>query len=468
MQSRGTCPNENVIVDLLASSLHRDAQAAVKRHIDSCDACRQLMSDAKRGMESDLVSAILHAGALATDCVLAGRYRIVRFVGRGGMGEVYEAYDLELGERVAIKILKQDIADDPRMAARLKREVQLARKVTHPNVCRVFDVGYHHADGQRLLFLTMELLSGETLRQHLQRAGRLSADQALPIVVQLADALAAAHAAGVIHRDLKSDNVMLLPAPSGVRAVVTDFGLACAALGSNGKQSSSGLVIGTAAYMAPEQVEAAPITPSVDVYALGIVMFELVTGALPFQGGPPSAVALRRLHERAPSPRKLVPTLSATWETTIARCLARAPTDRFAGPHEIIQALVAPASPRRQRMRTPLAVGGAIWLAVAVGAVSRVRPPSGTAAPTAKPRPYQAESANRVPESANRVPESANRISESPERISPATPERPPNTPPAPTVARRKRKAVASAPAPSATRPLAPDDDVLDLYRAVK
>ena len=157
---------------------------------------------------------------------VAERYRVVRFIGRGGMGEVYEVEDLELHERVALKAIRADVAREDRTTARFKREIQLARKVTHPNVCRIFDLGLHRppaeagAEGPGIPFLTMELLRGETLAERLQRLKRMDPADALPIVVQLAQALDAAHRAGVVHRDFKTGNVILVPArkqgdPSG-------------------------------------------------------------------------------------------------------------------------------------------------------------------------------------------------------------------------------------------------------------
>jgi serine/threonine protein kinase len=183
--------------------------------------------------------------------LLAGRWRIVRFIAAGGMGEVYEAEDATLGERVALKTIRGDVASDPRAVERFKREVLLARKVAHPNVCRLFELG---TDGG-LLFFTRELLEGETLAARIAARGRLAVDEARPIATLLCAALEAAHAAGIVHRDLKATNVILV----GQRVVVTDFGLARALGGGAsdaGQQSSmTGAFVGTPAYMAPEQVE---------------------------------------------------------------------------------------------------------------------------------------------------------------------------------------------------------------------
>ena len=166
------------------------------------------------------------APSLLPGDLLCDRFRIVRFLGEGGMGEVYEAEDSELRERVAIKTLRSQIARDPRSVERFRREVHLARKVTHPNVCRIFDVFRHRAaPGQEVTFLSMELLRGESLAQ-LVRRGALGRAEALPIVEQMVAGLAAAHGACVVHRDFKSANVLLVPSGADRRVVVTDFGLA--------------------------------------------------------------------------------------------------------------------------------------------------------------------------------------------------------------------------------------------------
>jgi tetratricopeptide (TPR) repeat protein len=232
---------------------------------------------------------------------------------------------------------------------RFRREIHLARKVTHPNACRIFDLFHHQAGSSDITFLTIELLSGESLSSFLRRTGKMTTIQALPLIQQMVDALSAAHKAGIIHRDFKSANVTLVPSKSGDwRVVVTDFGLARAVEGADSELYSltgSAEISGTPAYMAPEQLEGGQPTPATDIYALGIVIYEMLTGTWPFIGDTPIAVALRRLKENAPSPRIHVPDLDSNWEATILRCLKRNPADRFNSAEELWSALQSGMQP---------------------------------------------------------------------------------------------------------------------------
>jgi Tol biopolymer transport system component len=215
-------------------------------------------------------------------------------------------------------------------------------------VCRIFDLGHHEMparDGHPrppVTFLTMELLTGETLAHHLSHQGRYSTAEAFPLVLQMGSALAAAHRAGVVHRDFKSGNVMLVPAGEGEppRVVVTDFGLAWSTTeASPAVTTASGFVLGTPAYIAPEQVEGEKATAAVDQYALGVVMFEMITGHTPFTGETPLAVVVKRLKDVAPSPRTFVPDLDPLWEQAIARCLERDPAARFMNVEDLLSFL---------------------------------------------------------------------------------------------------------------------------------
>jgi serine/threonine protein kinase/tetratricopeptide (TPR) repeat protein len=344
------------------------------------------------------------APAFVTGDVLAGRFRIARFLAQGGMGEVYEAEDLELRTAVALKTIRLEIAGEEQAIERFRREILLARRVTHPNVCRIFDVFRHtwrSASGvdRELIFLSMELLRGETLAARLRREGRLSTAEALPIAVQMSAALAAAHTAGIVHRDFKSANVVLVPGDGRLRAVVTDFGLARAQAGVDSSSSSltgSGGMVGTTAYMAPEQVEDGEITSAADVYALGVVLYETVTGAKPFVGDSPFTTALKRLTEPPPSPRSHVPDLDPAWEDTILRCLARDPAERLTAS-DVAPALrgersaVAKGRPRRRRPRLlPAALALAILLPSSLSFIVASRwdraAPGSNVAPGVRPR----------------------------------------------------------------------------------
>lgn len=338
------------------------------------------------------------APALADGALVAGRWRIVRFLARGGMGEVYEAEDGELRERVALKTIHPTVSSQPASLERFKREVHLARKVTHPNVCRLFEFGIHPAaDGPATAFLTMELLEGETLAERARRVGRMPADVVLPIVRQIGAALAAAHAAGVVHRDLKGDNIFLVPASAGgERVVVTDFGIARG--GADDRfaltATSIGGGLGTPAYMAPEQVTGEPATAAADQYALGVLVFELLTGELPFRADTPLATAAKRLTEAPPSLADRLPDLDPRWAATVGRALERDPRDRFASVQDLVAALegslpVAPAtavgyrapasaparesSTRDRRQRWLAALLGVALVAASAWAVIRLR-----------------------------------------------------------------------------------------------
>ncbi len=316
----------------------------------------------------------------ASGDTVAGRYTIMRFVARGGMGEVYEAADLELGTRVALKTIRAEIALNDRALDRFKREILLARMVTHPNVCRIFDLGRHEfppRDDQPRLpvtFLTMELLEGETLAHRVATTGRFTTKEAWPLVLQMGEALAAAHRVGVVHRDFKSGNVMLVASPDNapLRAVVTDFGLArSSADTSPAVSTASGFVLGTPAYIAPEQVEGEEVTGAADQYALGVVMYEMVTGSTPFTGDTPLAVVVKRLKAPAPSPRAQVPDIDPRWEEVILRCLERDPRARFASIDELLTALRGDYTQPLLRPVPSAHVGASVPLS----AVPEARPP---------------------------------------------------------------------------------------------
>lgn len=294
---------------------------------------------------------------IKADTMLTGRFRIIRQLGKGGMGTVYEAFDEELGTNVALKTMRSDLIQNQSARDRFHREINLARKITHPNACRIFDLFQHEQN----LFLTMELLQGETLQQKIKREGPMDPQAATPILRQILETLTEMHRSGIVHRDLKTSNIILVPNGNGVRAVVTDFGLAIALPGSGSLQvTRTGEVLGTPEYMAPEQLKQDPITPATDIYTFGLVMFEMITGKLPLEGESPLTIAAKRISEDAPSPRIIVPNLDRKWEAIILRCLERHPKHRFASASEVLGAITGnsliPLFLNRHRKRLSFAV----------------------------------------------------------------------------------------------------------------
>jgi serine/threonine-protein kinase len=263
---------------------------------------------------------------------IAGRYTIERELGRGGMGAVYLATDGQLGERVALKVVAATIANDPAAAAeRFRREVATARKVTHANVIRIHDL---IEDGS-LLLLSMEYVEGMTLASYLSRISLIRVDEGRLIVGQICDGLSAAHAAGVIHRDLKPGNVLL---DGEKRVKLIDFGLAKASFLAG--MTATGLILGTPEYMAPEQVRGLPCDARTDLYSLGALAYHVFTGRPPFRGETPIAVGFSHVTEEPIAPRKLRPDLPEPLERAIMKALEKDPAKRPVDAAELKQALL--------------------------------------------------------------------------------------------------------------------------------
>jgi len=269
--------------------------------------------------------------------LVANRYEILGMLGSGGMGTVYRARDRELEEIVALKVLKKELASSSGMLERFRREVKLARRVTHKNVARTFDIGEHEGDR----FLTMELIAGEMLGAQLARRGPMPVRHVIAIARDVCAGLAAAHAADVLHRDLKPENVIL--ALDG-RAVITDFGIARALAQAEAARTAPG-IIGTPTYMAPEQVEGvADLDGRADLYALGAMLFELLTGKPAWPGDSVIAIAAARILRPPPDVRSLNPDLPADIAELVLELMARSRDDRFATAEEAGSALAALAS----------------------------------------------------------------------------------------------------------------------------
>jgi serine/threonine protein kinase len=269
--------------------------------------------------------------------ILLNRFRIVGLLGRGGMGEVYEAEDRELHDQIAVKTIRSELAQDPNSIIRFKHEIQLARRITHPNVIRLFDLFTFPTESEEkrrgvAAFITMQLLSGVTLAEKVREIGFFEVNQAVSIAIQICRGLTAAHRTGIIHRDLKTANVMLVrPEFDDERAVIMDFGLALATVseGLSGELTRTGTLMGTLPYMAPEQLEGGPVTRATDIYALGLVLYELVTGSQPFAGESPLVATFQRLKHAPKPPRLTRPDLDPHLEAAILKCLEYYPERRY-------------------------------------------------------------------------------------------------------------------------------------------
>lgn len=299
---------------------------------------------------------------LSAGQLLCGRFELLHLAGEGGMGQVWAARDRRLGETVAIKTIQRGLETEKAGLARFQRELQLARRIGHANVCRVYELFEDSTLSPPRVFLTMELLEGETLASRLRREGRLGPVEAIRFFRDVAAGLAAAHGAGVVHRDLKPSNIMLVPEPATgrERAVVMDFGLArahrVAGLEGEGRTlvTGTGQVMGTPEYMAPEQIRGDEVTPATDVYALGLLLYEMLAGQAPFKGRNTMESWMRRIREGPPklAVEGMVPGLDVRVDDVIARCMEYEPEARFVSAADAVAALFAPPPRRRDSSRS--------------------------------------------------------------------------------------------------------------------
>lgn len=273
----------------------------------------------------------------AGSSAIPARYQALSQIGTGGSGIVYKARDLETGEIVALKILKPEIASDPSVQENLKRELCLARKITHKNVCRIHE--FSRSNG--IAYTSMELVEGESLSSRLYRLGQLPLNEALEITQQICAGLREAHAQGIVHRDLKPANIML--DRNGIVKIM-DFGIA-RMVQRDGPMT--GTIVGTPAYMAPEQAEVKPVSSCTDIYALGLVFYEMITGTAAFAGDTPVAVALKQIREYPKRPSELVQKVSRAIDAVIMKCLQKDPAKRFQSVDEFEIALVRASKARR-------------------------------------------------------------------------------------------------------------------------
>jgi serine/threonine protein kinase len=450
--------NDDEVLDFAGGRISHEQLDAVHGHLDSCSVCQRLVSQAVRDPSAssadDEDEEVRWTPQFQSGDVVGRRYRVQRFVARGGMGEVYDAYDRDLQKRIALKTVLSTVVDGQRAVRRLKAEVQLAHRVSHPNVCRIYDIGTHELDGGRILhFLTMEFVDGERLTSRLQR-GALPVADATHVVRQLLSGLSAAHAAGILHRDLKSDNIMLRPAPNEqVVAVILDFGLArTIEVDAHRMTTGASAFVGTPCYMAPEQLEAGELSPASDIYAFGVIWFEMLTGRLPFSARAP----FERLRKAPPRPSSVAADVPASIDKIVLKCLERSPERRFRSPEEILVALdaleargsssgVSIIAPRRP----PRALLPAVIGVLAMALLAFVRFHASAAAATAPPIRPKIELAPKENAVAGAAAHPTDRPSP-PERAEIALPSSPPTLGTMPAAARRRP--AAASPHRSASR----------------
>lgn len=369
------CLSEVDLMDFARGELDADARERADHHIDRCDRCCRLLNEAVHAINSSHTSRGDGEGSdwattFRPGAVVAERYEIRRFIARGGMGEVYEAYDRVLQERVALKTVASTVCDSQRAIRNLMAEVKLALRVTHPNVCRIHGLGTHEPrDGApALYFLTMEFVDGETLGKLIRRTGPLPLAEAQAFATALLGGLSAAHSAGILHRDFKSDNVLLRTGPDGRRTpVILDFGLARTLDERSRARTSNQAFVGTLTYMAPEQVEGTNLSRATDIYAFGVVWFEMLTGKLPFRGTPQMS-ALERLSKAPAVPSQVDPSVPRALDAVVLRCLRRLPSQRFQTADAVLAAMPTldfDAAPRKPARRV-LQIGVALCLVLTV------------------------------------------------------------------------------------------------------
>jgi serine/threonine protein kinase len=365
---------DDEILEYVGGQRSEEELARMDAHLDACGTCRGLVHHVLQGMAQSWHGEERDGPESGTTfvagSVVNSRYLIRKFVGRGGMGEVYEAFDRLMDRRIALKTMLHTVADRPRASRRFKEEVRNAQRVGHPHVCRINDLQEHREGvfGPALPFFTMEFIDGERLGNLLQES-TLPLDDARVVALQLLGGLSAAHQRGVLHLDFKSDNVMLRHNTQKPDAVIMDFGLS-RILGNESRLRTTDRrqFAGTLPYMSVEQLECREdLGPATDVYAFGVVLYEVLTRALPFTGESLGAVLLKQLNERPKPPSHHVPSLAPALDRFVLKCLSLNPRARYANAGDALQALQSLGPWTR-----PQGVGSRFWKKAVPGAAVAV------------------------------------------------------------------------------------------------
>src|SRR5918997_2815064 len=267
--------------------------------------------------------------SVGPDTIIDGRYRVLKRLGSGGMAEVYCAEDQQLGRRVALKLLYRRFAEDDQFVERFRREASSAAGLQHAGIVGIFDRG--EWDGT--YYIAMEFIEGRTLKEIIRERGPAPPEAAIDVALQILRAVRFAHRHGVIHRDIKPHNVLI---DADGRVKVTDFGIARAGASD---MTETGSIMGTAQYLSPEQAQGRPVDARADLYAIGIVLYELLTGRVPFDADSPVTVALMQVNEAPPPPRAIVPEIPPSLDAVVLRALEKDPARRFSDADEFIAAL---------------------------------------------------------------------------------------------------------------------------------
>ena len=307
-----------------------------KCHHDNPDTARSCV---ECGTQLDMIDKIpiIHTKTLetpkeelTTGSIFAGRYQIIEELGKGGMGKVYKVQDTKIKEKIALKLIKPEIAKDKNTIERFSNELKFARKIRHKNICQMFDLG----EEQGTHFITMEFVEGQDLKKLIRQTGQLAIGTTINIARQVCDGLVEAHKLGVVHRDLKPSNIMI---DADGNARIMDFGIARSVEGKG--ITGAGVMIGTPEYMSPEQVEGKEVDQRSDVYSLGVILYEMVTGQVPFEGDTPFTIGVKHKSEIPKNPKELNPNLSDDLSFVILRCLEKDKEERYQSAEEVHSAL---------------------------------------------------------------------------------------------------------------------------------